>query len=87
MRKILLEKNPIEDFEYWSKNDKIILKKIAELFVAISKQPFEGIGKPELLKGNLTGYWSRRINAEHRIVYAVDNEKVIVIACRTHYDF
>ena len=87
MRKILLEKNAIEDFEYWSKKDKIILKKIAELFVAISKQPFEGIGKPELLKGDLNGYWSRRINAEHRIVYAVDNEKIIIIACRTHYDF
>ena len=80
MRKILLEKNAIEDFDYWSKNDKKILKKIAELFVAISKQPFEGIGKPELLKGELTGYWSRRINAEHRIVYAVDNEKIIIIA-------
>ena len=87
MRKILMEKNAIEDFDYWSKNDKKILKKIAELFVAISKQPFEGIGKPELLKGDLTGYWSRRINAEHRIVYTVDNEKIIIIAWRTHYDF
>ena len=87
MRKILLEKNAIEDFEYWSKKDKIILKKIAKLFVAISKHPFGGIGKPELLKGDLNGYWSRRINAEHRIVYAVDNEKIIIIACRTHYDF
>jgi toxin YoeB len=59
MRKILLEDNAIEDFEFWSKNDVKILKKIAELFIAISINPFEGIGKPELLKGNLTGYWSR----------------------------
>jgi toxin YoeB len=70
-----LEDNAIEDFEFWSKNDLKTLKKIAELFIAISKNPFEGIGKPELLKGNLTGFWSRRINGEYRIVHAVDNEK------------
>jgi toxin YoeB len=87
MRKILLEDNAIEDFEFWSKNDLKTLKKIAELFVAIAKNPFEGIGKPELLKGNLTGYWSRRINEEHRIVYAVDQEKIVVISCRYHYEF
>jgi toxin YoeB len=87
MRKILLEDNAIEDFEFWSKNDLKILKKIAELFIAISKNPFEGIGKPELLKGNLTGYWSRRINEEHRIVYAVDKDKITVISCRYHYEF
>ncbi len=87
MRKILLEDNAIQDFECWSKNDVKILKKIAELFIAISKNPFEGIGKPELLKGNLTGYWSRRINEEHRIVYAVDKDKIIVISCRYHYEF
>ena len=87
MRNILMEENAIKDFEYWAKNDKRILKKIAELFIAISKEPFDGIGKPELLKGDLTGYWSRRINTEHRIVYAVDNEQIIIIACRSHYDF
>jgi toxin YoeB len=87
MRKILLEDNAIEDFEFWSKNDLKILKKIAELFIAISKNPFEGIGKPELLKGNLTGYWSRRTNGEHRIIYTVDSEKVIIISCRYHYNF
>ncbi len=86
MRVILLENNAIEDFEFWSKNDLKILKKIAELFLAISKNPFEGIGKPELLKGDLTGYWSRRINEEHRIVYSVDKDKIIVISCRYHYN-
>ncbi len=86
MRIILLENNAIEDFEFWSKNDLKILKKIAELFLAISKNPFEGIGKPELLKGDLTGYWSRRINEEHRIVYSVDKDKIIVISCRYHYN-
>lgn len=86
MRVILLENNAIEDFEFWSKNDLKILKKIAELFLAISKNPFEGIGKPEFLKGDLTGYWSRRINEEHRIVYSVDKDKIIVISCRYHYN-
>ena len=87
MRNILLEKNAIEDFEYWAKNDVKILKKIAVLFLAISKQPFDGIGKPELLKGDLRGFWSRRINDEHRIVYTANNEKIIIISCRSHYDF
>ncbi len=68
-------------------NDLKTLKKIAELFIAISRNPFDGIGKPELLKGNLTGYWSRRINEEHRIVYAVDQDKIVVISCRYHYEF
>ncbi len=80
MRNILIEKNALEDFEFWSKNDLKILKRIAEFFIAISKNPFDGIGKQELLKGNLTGFWSRRINGEHRIVYAVDNKKIIIIS-------
>jgi toxin YoeB len=84
MRTLLLDKSALEDFEYWSKNDLKILKKIAELFIAICKSPFDGIGKPELLKGDLKGYWSRRINGEHRIVYAVDTDKVIIISCRYH---
>ncbi len=75
MRIILLEKNAIEDFEFWSKTDVKMLRKIAELFLAIARSPVEGIGKPELLKGDLKGFWSRRINTEHRIVYAADNEK------------
>jgi toxin YoeB len=87
MRKILLVDNAIEDFEFWSKNDVKTLKKIAELFLAIARNPFDGIGKPELLKGDLSGYWSRRITSEHRIVYAVDKEKIIIISCRYHYSF
>lgn len=80
-------KNAIEDFEFWAKTDVKILKKIAELFLAIARSPFEGIGKPELLKGELKGFWSRRINAEHRIVYTADSEKIIIISCRSHYNF
>jgi toxin YoeB len=85
MRKLILEKNAIEDFEFWAKNDLKILKRIAELFLAVLKEPFQGIGKPEPLKGNLKGYWSRRINEEHRIVYTVTNESIIIISCRSHY--
>lgn len=62
-----------------------ILKKIAELLLAIMRNPFEGIGKPEPLKGDLKGYWSRRITDEHRIVYTVTTDTIIVIACKTHY--
>ena len=85
MRNILLEKNEVEDFEYWSKNDLKDLKKVAELLLDIAKNPFEGIGKPEPLKGDLKGYWSRRITGEHRIVYSIVSDKIIVISCRTHY--
>lgn len=83
--KIILEEHAIEDFEFWAKNDLKILKKIAELFVAIQTNPFIGIGKPEALRENLKGYWSRRINHEHRIVYTIKGDSIIVISCRSHY--
>jgi len=87
MRKLILEKNAVEDFEFWAKNDLRLLKKIAELFLAIQKDPFQGIGKPEGLKGHMKGYWSRRVNDEHRLVYTVTNDAIIVISCRSHYKF
>jgi toxin YoeB len=87
MKSLLLEKNAVEDFEYWSKTDLKMLKRIAELLLAVIRNPFDGIGKPEPLKGNLKGYWSRRINDEHRIVYTVLPDKVIVISCRSYYKF
>ena len=87
MRKLILEKNATEDFEFWAKNDLKILKRIAELFLAITKEPFQGIGKPEPLKAELKGYWSKRINEEHRIVYTVTFDSVVVISCRSHYRF
>lgn len=85
MRRIALDNNAIEDFEFWAQNNLKVLKKIAELFLSISKDPFHGIGKPEALKGDLKGYWSRRINEEHRIVYTVTDDSVIIISCRSHY--
>lgn len=86
MRKLILEEHAIEDFEFWANNDLKLLKKIASLFSAVLKDPFNGIGKPEALKGDLKGYWSRRINDEHRIVYTITNDAIIIISCRTHYN-
>lgn len=73
------------DYLYWQSQDKKTLKRINTLINAASKTPFEGIGKPEPLRENLSGYWSRRIDDTHRLVYAVEDERITVIACRYHY--
>ena len=65
--------------------DKKILKRINDLIKAISREPFEGIGKPEPLRHGLSGYWSRRINDEHRLVYKVEGEDLLIAMCRYHY--
>jgi len=83
--KISFQDDGWEDYLYWQQQDKKILKRINELLKDISRQPFEGIGKPEPLKYTLSGYWSRRINDEHRLVYTVKNKQIIVIQCRYHY--
>ncbi len=70
---------------YWQGQDKKTLKRINALIEAASREPFSGIGKPEPLKGNLSGYWSRRIDETHRLVYRVTDQALIVIACRFHY--
>ncbi|MGN1350768.1 MAG: Txe/YoeB family addiction module toxin [Anaerovoracaceae bacterium] len=75
-----------EDYLYWQGQDKKILKRINQLVKDIGRSPFEGIGKPEPLKGNLAGFWSRRIDEEHRLVYAVEDERVLIFSCRGHYD-
>jgi len=74
-----------DDYQYWIKSDKKILKRINLLVKDIDRNPFEGIGKPELLKANLQGYWSRRIDLEHRIIYAVENNQIVYISFRFHY--
>ena len=74
------------DYIYWQTQDKKIRKRINQLIKDIGRNPFEGIGKPEPLKGNLTGFWSRRIDEEHRLVYAVEENAVLLISCRGHYD-
>jgi toxin YoeB len=69
----------------WLGEDKKILKKINELIKDITRNPFEGIGKPEPLKHNLKGLWSRRITQEHRLVYEVTNDQVFIVSCKYHY--
>ncbi len=73
------------DYQYWKQNDMKILKKINRIIKEILINPFTGIGNPEPLKHNLQGYWSRRINREHRIIYIVKGEKLIISACKNHY--
>lgn len=75
-----------EDYLYWQVEDKQIMKKINQLVKDIRRTPFEGIGKPEPLKGNLSGLWSRRINGEHRLVYLVEDNSVIIFECKGHYE-
>ena len=74
-----------DDYLYWQKNDKKLLRRINELIKDIQRNPFEGIGKPEPLKYQLQGCWSRRINQEHRLVYEIEDELIRIIACRFHY--
>ncbi len=78
--------NAWEDYIYWQKFDKKIIKKINQLIKDIQRNPFDGIGKPEPLKYDLAGYWSRRIDHEHRLVYQVIENELFIYACRFHYD-
>ena len=75
-----------EDYQYWQGQDRKTLKRINSLIQECLRQPFEGIGKPEPLKENLSGFWSRRIDEANRLIYRVDGDDLVVIACRYHYD-
>jgi len=75
-----------EDYTTWLKEDRKMLVKINQLIKDIQRTPYDGIGKPEALKYDLVGYWSRRVDREHRLVYKVDKDTVIIISCRYHYD-
>lgn len=84
--RLLWEDRAWEQYLYWQAQDKKTLRRINTLIEAIKRTPFEGIGKPEALKGNLSGYWSRRIDDMNRIVYFEQDDIIYVIACRGHYD-
>ena len=75
-----------EDYLYWQKNDRQKLKRINELLKDIGRNPFEGIGKHEALKFKYAGYWSWRIDEEHRLIYRVVDHEIQVFKCRFHYD-
>ncbi len=74
-----------EDYLHWQRTDKKTLRRINKLIKAVKRNPFEGIGKPELLKHALAGYWSRRINDEHRMVYKISGDAVFIAQLRYHY--
>ena len=75
-----------EEYLYWQGQDKKTLKRINSILKDINRSPFSGIGKPEPLKHELQGYWSRRIDEANRIVYKVENEEIVIVQCGAHYD-
>ena len=84
--RITFSTNAWDDYVSWQGEDKKILKKINELIKDIKCNPFDGIGKPEPLRFDLSGYWSRRIDREHRLVYKVIDDDLLIYSCRYHYD-
>ncbi len=84
--RITFSKNAWEDYVSWQKDNKMILKKIKELIKDIQRTPFIGQGKPEPLKYDLSGFWSRRIDREHRLVYKYIDRELFIYSCRFHYD-
>jgi toxin YoeB len=84
MKKIFLDQG-WEDYLYWQKTDKGLLKKLNSLIKEIESTPYTGSGKPEPLKYNLGGWWSRRITQEHRLIYKIEEETIVILQCRYHY--
>lgn len=83
--KLIFSEHAWEDYLYWQRTDKRVLDRINKLIKEVQRSPFEGIGRPEPLKHGLAGYWSRRINEEHRIVYKVESESLLIAQLRYHY--
>jgi len=83
--KLIFSDNAWEDYLCWQKTDKKILRRINTLIKEIKRNPFEGVGKPEPLKHALSGYWSRRINEEHRLAYKVSADSILLAQLRYHY--
>ena len=86
MRKLIFDQDAFDDFADWGIYNRNVFKRIYELLKDIRRHPFEGIGKPELLKGNLSDYWARRITDEHRLVYKVESpDHILIISVKGHY--
>jgi toxin YoeB len=85
MRNLLFTDASWADYLYWQTQDKKTLRRINELIKSAQRTPFEGIGKPEALRENLSGYWSRRIDQNHRLIYEASDDLLTIIACRYHY--
>jgi toxin YoeB len=83
--KVVFTESGWQDYLWFQEHNRPLLKRINDLIKDAQRSPFRGLGKPEPLKGELSGYWSRRINAEHRLVYGVSETELTIIACRHHY--
>lgn len=86
MRNLVFLPAAWEDYLWWQSMDKRILKRVNLLLQDMQRSPYDGIGKPEGLKGDLSGWWSRRIDDTHRMVYKAEGNALIIAACRTHYE-
>jgi toxin YoeB len=86
VRLIAFHQTAFDDFSEWAKTDKKLFERPRRLISETAQSPFEGIGKPEPLKHELKGYWSRRLTDEHRLVYKVTDEQIIIISCKYHYE-
>lgn len=86
MRNVEFTKNAFEDFLEWESIDKSIFKRIVKLIKETQRSPFEGEGKPEPLKHQFKGYWSKRIDQKHRLIYKVEEEKLAIVGCKGHYE-
>lgn len=85
MRIVSFHQDAFEQYSNWAKTDKKLFERLHRLIVEAARNPFDGIGKPEPLKADLKSYWSRRINDQHRLVYKVTDEQIIIVACKYHY--
>lgn len=85
MRNLKFTDEAWESYLFWQSQDKKTLKRINDLILAVQRDPFAGIGKPEALKHSLSGYWSRRIDETNRLIYAVHDEELVIISCRYQY--
>ena len=85
MRKIAFLPDAFDDFHEWALNDRKTYQKIVEMIKDVARQPSSGLGKPEPLKNNLKGLWSRRITQEHRLVYKVMEEEIVIVSCKFYY--
>ena len=86
MKRLQWDYDAWQAYVYWQTQDKKTLKRINMLIKDIGRNPFDGIGKPEPLKGELSGFWSRRIDDEHRLVYVAEEDAILIIACKGHYE-
>lgn len=82
---LLFTENGWDDYQYWVATDRAMVKRVNRLLAEIQRTPTSGIGKPEALKHQLAGYWSRRVTDEHRLVYAVEADQIVIVAVRHHY--